>query len=92
MFSVYLLIREYLAGTTPPGLYEARLGHGNSAARPMSRAGLRGGRREILEHADHIVSNLFTQWEAFGSLPGRQGRAAAWAHPESHVAERPRDV
>ena len=27
MFSVYPLIREYLAGTTASGLYEARLGH-----------------------------------------------------------------
>ena len=27
MFSVYPLLREFLAGTTASGLYEARLGH-----------------------------------------------------------------
>ena len=36
MFSAYPLLREYLAGTTASGLFEARLGRGNSAAKRTS--------------------------------------------------------
>lgn len=79
MFSVYPLIREYLAGTTASGLYEARLGHEEFGGEThvYAPAYAEGEFREILEYADHIVFNSFTQWKAYGSLAVRQGRAAA---------------
>lgn len=42
MFSVYPLIRKYLAGTTASGLYEARLERNFSVERPMSMRRLIG--------------------------------------------------
>ena len=57
MFSVYPLIREYLAGTTASGLYEARLGHEEFGGEThvYAPAYAEGEFREILEYADHIV-------------------------------------
>ena len=79
MFSVYPLIREYLAGTTASGLYEARLGHEEFGGEThvYAPAYAEGEFRELLEYADHIVFNSFTQWKAYGSLARAQGRAAA---------------
>ncbi len=77
MFSVYPLLREYLAGTTASGLFEARLGkeefggetHVYSPAYPESEFG------EILHYADHIVFNSFNQWKAYGSLARAAGKS-----------------
>ena len=68
MFSVYPLIREYLAGTTASGLYEARLGHEEFGGEThvYAPAYAEGEFRELLEYADHIVFNSFTQWKAYG--------------------------
>lgn len=77
MFSVYPLLREYLAGTTASGLFEARLGkeefggetHVYSPAYPESEFG------EILHYADHVVFNSFSQWKAYGSLARAAGKS-----------------
>ena len=96
MFSVYPLIREYLAGTTASGLYEARLGHEEFGGEThvYSPAYAEGEFREILEYADHIVFNSFTQWKAYGSLAprGREELRPAAQSGVLHAAERPRDL
>lgn len=77
MFSVYPLLREYLAGTTASGLYEARLGkeefggetHVYSPAYTEREFG------EILHYADHIVFNSFNQWKAYGNLARAAGKS-----------------
>ena len=77
MFSVYPLIREYLAGTTASGLYEARLGHEEFGGEThvYAPAYAEGEFRELLEYADHIVFNSFTQWKAYGSLARAAGKS-----------------
>lgn len=77
MFSVYPLLREYLAGTTASGLYEARLGkeefggetHVYSPAYTEREFG------EILHYADHIVFNSFNQRKAYGNLARAAGKS-----------------
>ena len=77
MFSVYPLLREYLAGTTASGLYEARLGHEEFGGEThvYSPAYAEGEFQEILHYADHIVFNSFTQWKAYGSLARAAGKS-----------------
>ena len=77
MFSVYPLLREYLAGTTASGLYEARLGHEEFGGEThvYSPAYAEGEFQEILHYADHIVFNSFHQWKAYGSLARAAGKS-----------------
>ncbi len=77
MFSMYPLISEYLAGTTASGLYEARLGneyfgketHVYSPAYPEREF------HELLQYADHIIFNSFSQWKAFGNYARAAGKS-----------------
>lgn len=77
MFSVYPLLREYLAGTTASGLYEARLGKEEFGGEThvYSPAYAEGEFQEILHYADHIVFNSFNQWKAYGSLARAAGKS-----------------
>ena len=77
MFSTYPLLREYLAGTTASGLYEARLGHEEFGGEThvYSPAYTPDEFREILEYADHIVFNSFTQWKKYGNLARVAGKS-----------------
>lgn len=77
MFSVYPLLREYLAGTTASGLYEARLGKEEFGGEThvYSPAYPEGEFQEILQYADHIVFNSFNQWKAYGSLARAAGKS-----------------
>ena len=77
MFSVYPLLREYLAGTTASGLYEARLGHEEFGGEThvYSPAYPEGEFQEILQYADHIVFNSFNLWKAYGSLARAAGKS-----------------
>lgn len=77
MFSVYPLLREYLAGTTASGLYEARLGKEEFGGEThvYSPAYAEGEFQEILQYADHIVFNSFNQWKAYGSLARAAGKS-----------------
>ena len=77
MFSVYPLLREYRAGTTASGLYEARLGHEEFGGEThvYSPAYAEGEFQEILQYADHIVFNSFNQWKAYGSLARAAGKS-----------------
>lgn len=77
MFSVYPLLREYLAGTTASGLYEARLGKEEFGGEThvYSPAYAEGEFQEILHYADHIVFNSFNQWKAYGNLARAAGKS-----------------
>ncbi len=77
MFSVYPLLREYLAGTTASGLYEARLGKEEFGGEThvYSPAYSEGEFQEILHYADHIVFNSFNQWKAYGNLARAAGKS-----------------
>ena len=77
MFSVYPLLREYLAGTTASGLYEARLGleEFGGETHVYSPAYPEGEFQEILQYANHIVFNSFNQWKAYGSLARAAGKS-----------------
>jgi len=67
MFAVYPLIGKYLAGTAASGLYEARLGREEMGGEThiFSPAYTDAEFDAILQYADHIVFNSFTQWERF---------------------------
>ena len=94
MFSTYPLLREYLAGTTASGLYEARLGHEEFGGEThvYSPAYTPDEFREILEYADHIVFNSFTQWKKYGNLARVAGKSCGLrlnpecsTQPEDHA-------
>ena len=77
-FDLYPLLAPYLAGTEASGLYESRLGkeelpekenHVFCAAYRVDEF------NELLDYADHIVFNSFTQWKAYGSLARAAGKS-----------------
>ena len=57
MFSVYPLLREYLAGSAASGLFEARLGHEEFGGEThvFSAAYREDEFDEILRYADHVA-------------------------------------
>lgn len=67
MFSVYPLIKEYLAGTTASGLYEAKLGFEEMGGEThiFSAAYTPSEFEEICKICDHIVFNSFSQLEKY---------------------------
>lgn len=76
MYSVYPLIKKYLAGTTASGIYEARLGYEemggevhifNPAYKPQDF-------KEIVNICGHIVFNNFDQYEKFYPMVKESGK------------------
>ena len=70
MFRLYLLMGEYLAGTTASGIFEARLGHEemgkeNHVFAPAFRT---EDMRELVQICDHIVFNSIAQLEKHREL------------------------
>jgi carboxynorspermidine decarboxylase len=67
-FSCYPLIREYLAGTTASGLYEARLGKEEFGGEThvYAPAYREDEFEELLRVADHVVMNSPAQLKKFG--------------------------
>jgi carboxynorspermidine decarboxylase len=70
MFYFYPLIRQYLAGATASGLFEAKLAHEHMGGQnhlfsPAYRAEDFG---EITRICSHIIFNSLAQWQAFGNL------------------------
>lgn len=67
MFSVYPLIKEYLAGTTASGLYEAKLGYEEMGGEThvFSAAYNEDEFEEICTICDHIVFNSFNQLKKY---------------------------
>lgn len=70
MFAVYPLIRQYLAGTTASGLYEAKLGKEEMGGEThVFAAAYRADEfEEIVSVCDHIVFNSLAQLNQFRPL------------------------
>lgn len=77
MFSVYPLIRQFLAGTTASGLYEARLGAETFGGEThvFSPAYREDEFEEILRYADDIVFNSPNQVKKFAERAKRAGKS-----------------
>lgn len=77
MFAVYPVIREYLAGTTASGLYEARLGHQHFGGEThvFSPAYTERDFAELLEYADDFVFNSPYQLKQFGPRAKAAGKS-----------------
>ena len=76
MFSTYPLLREYLAGTTASGLYEARLGYEEFGGEVhiFSPAFTKEDMPEICRISDHIVFNTLSQWQQHRDTVKASGR------------------
>ena len=77
MFSAYPLMRNYLAGSTASGLYEARLGKEEFGGEThvFSPAYREDEFEEILRYADHIVFNSPSQVLRYGQRAKEAGKA-----------------
>ena len=69
-WSLAPLFRQYLSGTCASGVHEARLGREEFGVEVhcYSAAYKESDLIEILEIADHVVFNSFSQWSRFKSL------------------------
>ncbi len=78
MFSVYPLLRQYLAGSSASGLYEARLGKEEFGGENhvFSAAYREDEFDEILTYADHVVFNTPSQVKRFGAKVKQVGKEA----------------
>ncbi|MDY5484300.1 MAG: carboxynorspermidine decarboxylase [Clostridium sp.] len=78
MFSVYPLLRQYLAGSAASGLYEARLGKEEFGGEThvFSAAYREDEFEEILTCADHVVFNTPSQVKRFGAKVKQAGKEA----------------
>ncbi len=76
MFSAYPLLREYLAGTTASGLYEARLGYEEfgKETHVFSPAYTEEEFRRLLQYADHMVFNSPKQVRKFAKRAKAAGK------------------
>ena len=77
MYSVYPLMRKYLAGTTASGLFEARLGaeHFGGETHIFSPAYREDEFGEILKYADDLVFNSPAQVKRFGKRAKDAGKS-----------------
>lgn len=77
MFYYYPVIAEYLDGTTASGIYEATLGKEKfgKETHVYSPAFREEEFEALLDVADHIVFNSFTQWEKFKERALMQGKS-----------------
>ncbi len=77
MYSVYPVIREYLAGTTASGLYEAKLGHDyfGGEAHVFSPAYRENEFEELLKVADDFVFNSPNQLRKYAQRAKAAGKS-----------------
>lgn len=77
MYSVYPIMREYLAGSTASGLYEARLGHEHFGGEThvFSPAYREEEFEQILQFADHLVFNSPAQLRRYASRAKAAGKS-----------------
>lgn len=76
MYSTYPIIREYLAGTTASGLYEARLGFEEMGGEVhiFNPAYRQDEFSDIVRICDHIIFNSINQFNKFHSAIKASGR------------------
>ena len=90
MFSVYPLLRQYLAGSTASGLYEARLGHEEFGGEThvFSPAYREDEWDELLQYADDIVFNSPAQVRRFAPRARAAGKSCGLRlNPEHSTQE-----
>ena len=90
MYSVYPLLRKFLAGTTASGLYEARLGREEFGGEThvFSPAYREEEWEELLGYADHIVFNSPRQLERYGKRAKDAGKSVGLRiNPECSTQE-----
>lgn len=90
MYSVYPLMRKYLAGTTASGLFEARLGaeHFGGETHIFSPAYREDEFGEILKYADDLVFNSPAQVKRFGKRAKDAGKSIGLrVNPECSTQE-----
>ncbi|MGN0313501.1 MAG: carboxynorspermidine decarboxylase [Fusicatenibacter sp.] len=90
MFSVYPLLRGYLAGTTASGIYEARLGFEEFGGEThvFSPAYREDEMEELLQYADHFVFNSLSQLEKYGMRIKAAGKSVGLrVNPECSTQE-----
>lgn len=77
MFATYPLMREYLAGTTASGLYEAKLGYEEMGGEThiFSSAYPPQDMEEIFRICDHVSFNSFSQWERYRAQAIASGKS-----------------
>lgn len=90
MFAVYPLLRQYLAGSTASGLYEARLGHEEFGGEThvFSPAYREDEWDELLQYADDIVFNSPAQVRRFAPRARAAGKSCGLRlNPEHSTQE-----
>lgn len=90
MFSIYPLLRQYLAGSTASGLYEARLGKEcfGGETHVFSPAYREDEFDEMLTYADHFVFNSCRQVEKFAKRAKAAGKSVGLRiNPECSTQE-----
>ncbi len=90
MFSMYPILREYLAGSAASGLYEAKLGHEHfgKETHVFSPAYRNDEFDEILNYADHIVFNSCRQVEKYAEKARKAGKSVGLRiNPECSTQE-----
>lgn len=90
MFSVYPLLRQYLAGTTASGLYEARLGKEEFGGEThvFSPAYRADEFDEILDYADDVVFNSPAQVRKYAEQARKRGKSVGLRlNPECSTQE-----
>lgn len=94
LWASFGIIKEYLHGTTASGLYEAKLGHEEfgGEVHVYSPAFTEADMGEILEIADHLSFNSFSQWTRFREMvknAPRQVSCGIRINPEFSEVETP---
>ncbi len=94
LWASFGIIKQYLHGTTASGLYEAKLGHEEfgGEVHVYSPAFTEDDMSEILEIADHISFNSFSQWTRFRETvknAPRRVSAGIRVNPEFSEVETP---
>lgn len=90
MFAAYPLLRQFLAGSTASGLYEARLGHEEFGGEThvFSPAYRQEEFAELLQYADHIVFNTPSQARRFAPIARAAGKQVGLrVNPECSTQE-----
>lgn len=90
MFSVYPLLRKYLAGTTASGLYEARLGYEEfgKETHVFSPAYTEEEFQGLLQYADHMIFNSPKQVRKFAQRAKAAGKEVGLrVNPECSTQE-----
>jgi len=93
MFSLFPLIRKYLAGVAASSLHEARLGYEefSKEVHVCAPAFINAEFNELLSYCDHMVFNSFSQWRRFRSAVADAGKTIRCGirinpeHSEVHV-------